>query len=318
MSTSGIFDSLYPRKCGFNMILSLKIHIITFLNRKGILLFLFSVITCHAFSQDYNFRNFNSEDGLAQSYVYSITQDMHGYLWVGTGNGISRYNGFKFENYLNSDSSADNVITCSIDDGEYMWFGHMNGGLSCFNGKKFHEVNIPQSNVSGLTHFAKSPDGMVWVSTYSDGLLKLNKDSGVIKHNLFNNQTIILSFEFIDESDLLIGTNTGLLYCRLKGSGEIEIIQHISEIPESKITGILKIKNKSGFYFATENDGVFKLTSNGNNFKASKIAVGKASDFSSIQDIYEDNQSNLWLSSFGNGLIKLSYSSAGELIKLMD
>ena len=316
MSTSGIFDSLDPRKCGFNMILSLKIHMITFLNRKEILFFLFSVITCHAFSQDYNFRNFNSEDGLAQSYVYSITQDMHGYLWVGTGNGISRYNGFKFENYLNSDSSADNVITCSIDDGEYMWFGHMNGGLSCFNGKKFQKINIPQSNVSGLTHFAKSPDGMVWVSTYSDGLLKLNKDSGVIKHNLFYNQTIILSFEFIDESDLLVGTNTGLLHCRLKGSGEIEIIQHISEIPESKITGILKIKNKSGFYIATENDGVFKLTSNGNNFKASKIAVGKASDFSSIQDIYEDNQSNLWLSSFGNGLIKLSYSSAGELTKL--
>jgi hypothetical protein len=44
MSTSGIFDSLDPRNCGFNMILSLKIHIITFLNWKGILFFLFSVI----------------------------------------------------------------------------------------------------------------------------------------------------------------------------------------------------------------------------------------------------------------------------------
>src|SRR5664280_41722 len=316
MSNSGILVTPGSGRSSVIMFLSLKIPIKNYIACKAILLSFFSVITCHAFSQDYNFRNFNSEDGLAQSYVYSITQDMHGYLWVGTGNGISRYNGFKFENYLNSDSSADNVITCSIDDGECLWFGHMNGGLSCFNGKKFHEVNIPQSNVSGLTHFAKSPDGMVWASTYSDGLLKLDKDSGVIKHNLFKNQTIVLSFEFIDESDVLVGTNTGLFHCRLKGSEEIEIIQQISEIPESKITGILRIKDKSGFYIATENDGVFKLTSNGNNFKASKIAVGKASDFSSIQDIYEDGQSNVWLSSFGNGLIKLSYSSVGELTKL--
>ncbi|MGD0753920.1 MAG: two-component regulator propeller domain-containing protein [Bacteroidales bacterium] len=316
MNTSCILDSPDPRNYIVAMILSLKIHITTFLNRRGIFFFLFSVITCHAFPQDYNFRNFTSEDGLAQSYVYTIIQDKHGYLWVGTGNGVSRYNGFKFENYLNSDSSADNVVTCSISDGEYLWFGHMNGGLSCFDGKKFRKVNIPQSNISGLTHFAKSPDGMIWASTYSAGLLKLDKDSGVIKHNLFKDQTIVLSFEFIDESDVLVGTDTGLLYCRLKRSGEIEIIQHVSEIPESKITGVLKIKDKSGFYITTENDGVFKLTSNGNNFKASKITEGKGSDLSGLQDIYEDSLSNLWLSSFGNGLIKMSYSSAGVLTKI--
>lgn len=286
------------------------------LKGKVILFSLLLVITPNVFSQDYNFRNFNSEDGLAQSFVYSIIQDAHGYLWVGTGNGVSRYNGFKFENYLNSDSSADNVITCSISDGEYLWFGHMNGTLSCFNGKKFQKINIPQSNVSGLTHFAKSPDGIIWVSTYSDGLLKLTKDSGVIKHNLFKDQTIVLSFDFINESDVLVGSNTGLLYCRLNVSGEIEIISHVSEIPKSKITGILKKKDKSGFYIATENDGLFKLKFNGNNFQVSEITAGKGSVFTGIQDIYEDSQSNIWLSSFGNGLIKMSYSSKGELIKI--
>jgi ligand-binding sensor domain-containing protein/serine phosphatase RsbU (regulator of sigma subunit) len=144
----------------------------------------------------------------------------------------------------------------------------------------------------------------------------LNKDSGVIKHNLFKGQTIVLSFEFINESDLLVGTNTGLLYCRLKASGEIEIVQQISEIPDSKITGLQKIKDKPGFYVATENDGVFKLTFDGDNFKASKITAGKGSELIGIQDIYEDSQSNLWLSSFGSGLIKMSYSVNGELTKV--
>ena len=177
MSTSGILVTPGSGHSSVIMFLSLKTLIKNYIGCKAILLSFFSVISVYAFSQDYNFRNFNSEDGLAQSYVYSIIQDVHGYLWIGTDNGLSRYNGFKFENYLNSDSSSDNVITCSISDGEYLWFGHMNGGLSCFNGKKFQKINIPQSNVSGLTHFAKSPDGLIWASTYSDGLLKLSKDT---------------------------------------------------------------------------------------------------------------------------------------------
>jgi ligand-binding sensor domain-containing protein/serine phosphatase RsbU (regulator of sigma subunit) len=286
---------------------------------KGILIFFFCVLTSHAFSQDYNFRNFNSEEGLAQPYIYSIIQDEHGYLWVGTGDGLYRYNGFIFKPFTTSDSLADNFITSAINDGEGLWFGHMNGRLSYFNGKKFHTVNIPQSNLSPITHFAKSPDGHIWVSTYSDGLLKLDKDTGVEKHYLFKDPTIIISFDFLDNSELLVGTQTGLLYCSLKESGEIEIIRPVAEIPESKVTCIQKMRNKSGFYIAAEDDGIFRLTNEDNLFKVSKIITDPDFDLTGIQDIYEDSQSNLWLCSKGkgNGLIKISYSATGELIKII-
>jgi Predicted periplasmic ligand-binding sensor domain len=316
MSTPVILVTSTSRHYLVTMFLSVKIHIKAYINLEGILFFFFSILTSHAFSQDYNFRNFNSEDGLAQSYVYSIIQDVHGYLWVGTGNGVSRYNGFKFENYLNSDSSAGNVITCSISDGECLWFGHYNGGLSYFNGKKYHAVNMQLPNLSPITHFAKSPDSMIWVSTYSDGLLKLDKEKGVVKHNIFKDQTIIISFDFLNDSELIVGTNSGLLYCRLKESGEIEMIRHVSEIPESKVMCIQKMRNKSGFYIATENDGIFHLTYEDNLFKVLKINTDRDSDFTGIQYLYEDSQSNLWLSSFGNGLIKMSYSASGELTKI--
>jgi ligand-binding sensor domain-containing protein/serine phosphatase RsbU (regulator of sigma subunit) len=283
---------------------------------KGILLLLFTVLTNHAFTQSYNFRNFNSEDGLAQSYVYSIIQDVHGYLWIGTGNGLSRYNGFKFENYGTGDSLADNFITCSISDGESLWFGHMNGRLSCFNGKKFHTVDIPQSNLSYITHFAKSPNGRIWVSTYSDGLLELDKDAGVVKQYIFKDQVFITSFDFLGDSELLIGTNTGLLDCRLKEPGKIEIIRPVSEMPESKVMCIQKMRNKSGFFIATENDGLFQLADVDNLFKVSKIITDPGYDLTGIQNIYEDRQSNLWMCSKGNGLIKMTYSDSGELTKI--
>ena len=284
-----------------------------YINCKSILISFFTIISINAFPQDYNFRNFNLEDGLPQSYVYSIIQDLQGYLWVGTGNGLSRYNGFMFENYLTIDSLANSFITCSISDNEGLWFGHYNGGLSYFNGKKYHTVNTRPPNKSPVTHFSKSPDGRIWASTYSDGLLKLSKDTGAVKHFLFKDQTIIISFEFLDDSQLLVGTNSGLLFCRVTESGKIEIIRRISEIPESKITCIQKIKNKSLFYVATENEGIFEISNDNNLLKVVKIIIEPGSDLSGIQYLYKDSRSNLWLGSFGKGLIKMSYSGSGEL-----
>src|SRR5208283_4090534 len=110
---------------------------------KGRLLLFCLFFSVHAYSQNYAFHNFTSEEGLAQPYVYSIIQDSRGYLWLGTGNGLSRYNGFKFDNYSTSDSLADNFINCGINDGDRLWFGCINGRISYYDGKKFHTVKIP-------------------------------------------------------------------------------------------------------------------------------------------------------------------------------
>jgi ligand-binding sensor domain-containing protein/serine phosphatase RsbU (regulator of sigma subunit) len=283
---------------------------------SGILLSILLAVSINTYSQDYNFRNFNSEDGLPQSYVYSIIQDVHGYLWVGTGNGLSRYNGFIFETFPTSDSLANSFISCSISDGEGLWFGHSNGGLSYFDGKKYKVVNIHPANQSPVTHFAKSPDGRIWLSTYSDGLIKLSSDTGALKHYLFKEQTIISSFEFISDNELLIGTNTGLILSRLTESGEIEIVRQISEIPGSKITCIQKVQPKFQFYIATENDGIFEIRNENNLFKVLNIFADPDSDFTGIQCLYKDSQSNLWLGTFGKGIIKLTYSTSGNLKKI--
>ena len=199
-----------------------------------ILVSFFLVLGNQVFSQSYNFRNFNSEDGLPESYVYSLIQDDKGYLWIGTGNGLSKYNGFSFVNYSTNDSLADNFITCSIGLGENLWFGHGNGRITYFNGKKFQPVNIKQSYLSRITNFAEGPDGSIWASAYSDGLLKLDKDTGTVRYNFINENILIVTFSFLNDSDLLIGINTGLLYCKIKETGVLELVGPVPEIPESK------------------------------------------------------------------------------------
>ena len=84
---------------------------------KGFLILVF-LFASRLFAQEYNFQNFTTQDGLPQDFIYTISQDKMGYLWIGTGNGVSRYNGFKLQNYYTSDSLADNFVTCSISDGD--------------------------------------------------------------------------------------------------------------------------------------------------------------------------------------------------------
>jgi ligand-binding sensor domain-containing protein/serine phosphatase RsbU (regulator of sigma subunit) len=313
MSTVSNIATLFLRHFLVSMSMSLKISVEVYMKWQRILFFFFLIPAGHAFPQSYSFRTFNSEVGLSQSYIYSVSQDIHGHLWIGTGSGLSRYNGMTFETFATGDSLTDSFITCSISDGEYMWFGQYNGRLSFFDGKKNHAVSLPHVIQSPFTHFAKSHEGAIWASTYSDGLLKLDKDSGVIEQSRFNEKTMLLSFDFTDDGGLLAGTNSGLLFCRFKESGEIEIIRHISEIPESKVTCIQKMRTRSGFYIATENDGIFQLTVNEGLFKVIKIVPVTNTEFTNIQYLYEDSQSDLWLCSFGKGLIKMSYSASGEL-----
>ncbi len=284
----------------------------THLSRSGFLLVI-SVLTIQAFTQDYNFRNFSTENGLTQSYVYSIMQDVHGYLWVGTEDGLSRYNGFVFENYKTDDSLADNFTTCSILDGKNIWFGHMNGSFSYYNGKIFKAIRVPQQDAGSITHFSMDPDGQIWASSSGGRLIKLDKAEGVVKQFLFRDQVCITSFEFISHNELLVGANSGLLFCRLKETGEIEIIRPVEGIPESKITCIQKMKNNSGFYLATENDGVYQLIHENNQFKVIKIVGDQDLEFTGIQDILEDSNSDLWLCTFGSGLIKMSFSTPGRI-----
>ena len=63
------------------------------------LIFIFLFFSLDCFSQIYSTHNYTPEDGLAARTVYDITQDSTGRMWFGTGVGISRYDGFKFENY---------------------------------------------------------------------------------------------------------------------------------------------------------------------------------------------------------------------------
>ena len=61
-------------------------------------------------------RNLSMLDGLPRNSVADVIQDREGYLWIGTGNGLSRYDGERFTTFTTQDGLADNSVYCLLED----------------------------------------------------------------------------------------------------------------------------------------------------------------------------------------------------------
>ena len=271
-----------------------------------------SVQVTDAYSQDYNFRSFSSLEGLAAPYVYSVIQDSQGYLWVGTADGLSKFNGFTFQTFTTLDSLADNFITSSIDEGICLWFGHMNGRITWYDGKEFRPVDYKGRELSPITHFAKSTDGRIWVSTLTDGLFRLEHGEILFESNIFPELKSINTFAFTKYNELLIGSGSGLLLGKIGTMTTREEPRIIEDIPLTKVTQIREIRDDSGFYIVTENEGIFTLKKDSNLFIVKNIDAANDFNFTNVQSLCEDNQSNLWIGSFRSGLIKFVPGTEGK------
>ena len=95
------------------------------------------------------FDYFGVEQGLSQSVIYTIFQDSKGFLWIGTHDGLNRYDGYEFKKYYNnpldSNSMAENIVYHIQEDAQgYLWIKTIHY-LHRFNPKtnQFTKFKIP-------------------------------------------------------------------------------------------------------------------------------------------------------------------------------
>src|SRR5579862_9368859 len=83
-------------------------------------------------AQEYSHRLFRTEDGLPHNRVQALTQTLDGYLWIGTSEGLARFDGARFTVFdrSNTPALADNSILAlePSPDGS-LWIGTEGGGL---------------------------------------------------------------------------------------------------------------------------------------------------------------------------------------------
>ena len=135
--------------------------------------------------QSFNFRNYNTEHGLAQSQVLCIYQDEKGYMWFGTNSGgVSRFDGNSFMNFSRDNGLSDDVVFSVTEgnDGKLI-FGTANG-ISIYNafetGKNRFKNLLPGHVVFKVLKSGNTS----WIGT-QNGLYRLRNDS-ILPFNKFS------------------------------------------------------------------------------------------------------------------------------------
>lgn len=209
------------------------------------------------------------KQSLKARFVYAITSDKEGGLWMGTFYGGVSYIspvGKRFEAFTVENGLSGNVISRFCEDNHgRIWVASDDGGLMCYLPKEQRFSNYPhQALLSRLNAHALCMAGNeLWIGTYTDGVKVLNTDNGSLR-------------DYSETSSPL----------SLNNSSSYAIYQ-----------------DRSGNIWVATMVGLNRYNRAQNNFER----ISQIDDL--IIDIDEDSEGNLWLSTQGSGLWKYMVST---------
>jgi signal transduction histidine kinase/ligand-binding sensor domain-containing protein/DNA-binding response OmpR family regulator len=165
---------------------TLRIH-----QRTPLHIFLLLIIALSLQAQEkLPFQYLNTTNGLANNICYKVFTDSKGTVWVGTQNGLSRYLGNGFKNYLPDSTRTGNIkgliIKDIIEDPQgYLWIAAQGGGLNRYDPRtdQFvayqHSANDPLSlSNNDVTALCLDKSGRLWVGTFAGGLNLFDQKTG--------------------------------------------------------------------------------------------------------------------------------------------
>ncbi|WP_430965381.1 response regulator [Spongiimicrobium sp. 2-473A-2-J] len=277
------------------------------------------------------------KNGLNNKWISCIAQDRTGFIWVGTQDGLHRYDGYHFEVFRNSpeapESLAANWIRAIVTDVNHnFWIGTHGGGLTKFSprtmdfrnfaidepnestgkiishtvlagknhmvssteeGFQLYDINTNSRRNLGLGYF-KSPitasENLLWLAENQVLYTQNFKSSNIRLVHTFESDINLL--EYIPGMGLVIGLKNELI---LFNKGRIE-----KQIPMAESVVNMTL-SANGDYFLASASSLFKFDPN--LFRLQKIDIDVDMTKRSIETIFVDRQSNLWMGT-NKGLYK--------------
>ncbi len=251
-------------------------------------------------------QSWKTENGLPQNTITAITQTPDGFIWLGSKEGLIRFDGREFIEFNSKNTKAieNNEIWSLLTDSKgIMWIGTNGGGLISFRDGEFKNYNTRDGlSDNAIWSLYEDSRGSLWIGTGGGGITVLS-----------NNK-----FRTIDTSDGLTGNyiwsitedRNGAIWAGTDGN-------YLSRITDDSIKSIstfdgypgdytmASLRDKSGnLWFGASGIGVIRY--DGKRFKTFSEKDGIPDDI--IWKIIQDDQGSLWIATDG-GLVKYNNGS---------
>lgn len=276
------------------------------------------------------FRNIGVLEGLPSEFVLSTIQDSKGFIWIGTSNGLSRFDGYGFKHYQSDidDSlaiSGDFIYCMEADEDEKIWIGHYESGLDLFNSKTgkveqhFNEqqkVNaIPDNRITRL--WLEKDKDRLWIGTSKEHFVWYNKrekkiEIPVLKKHPDNPTPLPVRNSFYDfkpnplnKDEYWMATNDGLALYNEKTKYLRYYYAKVRNGGKVSSNRMRKLLIKGDEIWVASRGGEGLLTFNMTNNKWQYFPF-EATDNKLVVDLYQKSEDEIWLATTGNGLISFN------------
>ena len=263
--------------------------------RTNILFIIYLLCIClPGKAQNISFHHLTTDDGLSHNSVVSIYQDERGFMWFGTRNGVSLYNGKAFKIYQKEKDNPNSILYNDI----YQIVGDKKGHVFIIGNRGISDYDIKNDT---FTHITRNN----MRSGFFSGHLYATNTSQILKfingtfeevYRMPANRGDINKF-YIHNDSIFIGTINQGLYLLTPQRKLIHLI------PNGTISDILR--DRSGNYWVTDQSGQGVYLIQGKKITNFQSRPNDPTSLSSnfVHRCSEDQQGNIWIGTF-NGLNK--------------
>ncbi|MDY0989427.1 two-component regulator propeller domain-containing protein [Flavobacterium sp. CFBP9031] len=254
--------------------------------------------------QDRYFRNISVDKGLSQSSVFAIQQDSLGFIWIGTQDGLNRYDskGFKVYRPLkNVKNSLQSYYIRSLftDHKGQLWVGG-NQGISVYNYNTDSFTNYPLPRSIGewyISSITEDKEHRIWASSITGDvfvLLPQTSNFATIKFNASSHEIKKIADIGIWQQQIILGTDVGLF----KLNTNTHQLTKIDLGAKKPYINDVYTDGKK-LWVATEGDGLIQYNSQNGQIVSllHNTATSSIAD-NNVRCVGKDTEGNIWLGTF--------------------
>lgn len=244
-------------------------------------------------------RLWSSEHGLPTIAVNAITQTSDGYIWIGTLEGLSRFDGRTFSNFTSDNTKeflSSSIYTLLAARDGSLWIGTVDGGLLCYRDRRFtrwtKREGLLDNEVRALWQTA---DGAVWIGTgqgvnvWRDGVL-----SGVpLPAEMTSRAVRCLLQDRL--GNVWVGTRGGGLAMFRRNGAQWE--SEFRGWGGQSVYALLEARD-GALWIGTAESGLYRVHAG----RTRRFTAADGLPAANVRCLLEDRDGNVWVGSLGGGL----------------